>query len=207
MNKVITVGREFGSGGRELGKRLAEKLGIAYYDQEILTQIAQRTQLAEGYVRRVIEHQTPVLFPITIGRSIAPASQPMLEQSYKIFQEQHAIITEMAQASDCVIVGRCGDYILRDMKPLRLFIYAEMEHRLARCRDRAPEGENLTDRELRQKIRQVDRNRSKYYQFFTGQKWGDRANYDLCINTSQLGVKEAVEMLINAPWTSREEGK
>ncbi|HIX63567.1 MAG TPA: cytidylate kinase-like family protein [Candidatus Mediterraneibacter colneyensis] len=139
MNRIITIGREFGSGGRELGRRLSEELKIAYYDQEI--------------------------------------------------------ITEMAQKSDCVIVGRCADYILREYEPFRMFVYADMESKMARCRQKASEEEKMEDKELKQHILGIDRKRAKYYQFYTGHKWGDKLNFDLCINTSRTVIKEIVPAL------------
>lgn len=195
MKKIITIGREFGSGGRELGRRLAEQLGIAYYDQEILTEIAKRTSLSEQYVHQIVEHRPITSYPIHIGRSFYPVPNPMLEQSQAIYAEQTRIIQELAAASDCVIVGRCADYILREQKPLRLFVYADEESKMARCRQRAPEQEQLTDRELRQKMRNVDKNRARYYEFYTGQSWGDKANYDLCVNTSNADIKQLTAII------------
>ena len=177
---VITLGREFGSGGRELGRRLADHLQIAYYDKEILTEISKRTQLTEEYVHNVVEHHPYPLLPITIG---------------PVYVEQSNIIKEMAAASDCVIVGRCADYILRDIKPFRIFVYADMESRIRRCHARAPEGEHLSDKEMKQMIQKVDKGRAKYYEFYTGEKWGDKSSYDLCINTSNVVIKELVPHL------------
>lgn len=191
MNQIITIGREFGSGGRELGKRLAEQLKIAYYDNEIVTEIAKKTEFAEAYVKQVMENNPMSYFPITVGRSFYPLVTPVLEQNNTIYTEQSNIIREMAQKSDCVIVGRCADYILRDQQPFRLFVYAEMEYKMKRCRKKAPEQENLSDKELKQQILSVDKRRQKYYEFFTGQKWGDKLNYDLCVNTSHMLVQDA----------------
>lgn len=190
MNKIITIGREFGSGGRELGKRLSDLLGIAYYDKEIVTEIAKKTSLAESYVQQVMEHSPTMYYPINIGHSFYPMANPIMDLNNSIYMEQSKIITEMAEKSDCVIVGRCADYILRDKNPMRLFIYADMDFKLARCQRKAPKEEALTDKELKQRIRSIDKERSKYYQFFTGQKWGDRMNYDFCINTSRMSIKE-----------------
>ncbi len=190
---VITLGREFGSGGRELGRRLADHLQIAYYDKEILTEIAKRTQLTEEYVHNVVEHHPYPLLPITIGHSLYPDMTFQIQQS--VYVEQSNIIKEMAAASDCLIVGRCADYILRDIKPFRIFVYADMESRIRRCHDRAPEGEHLSDKEMRQMIQKVDKGRMKYYEFYTGEKWGDKSSYDLCINTSNLVIKELVPHL------------
>ena len=191
MNKIITVGREFGSGGRELGKRLADLLHIAYYDKEIVTEIAKKTSLAESYVHQVMERNPTIYYPITIGHSFYPMVNPIMDLNNSIYVEQSRIIKEMADESDCVIVGRCADYILRERKPMRLFVYADMQFKMDRCRKKAPSDEEpLSDKELKQHITSIDKNRSKYYQFFTGQKWGERINYDFCINTTNLSIKE-----------------
>ena len=187
---VITLGREVGSGGRELGRRLADRMQIAYYDKEILSEIAKRTQLTEEYIHNVVEHHPYPLLPITIGHSLYPDMTFQIQQS--VYAEQSNIIKEMAAASDCIIVGRCADYILRDIKPFRIFVYADMESRIRRCHERAPEGEHLSDKEMKQMIQKVDKGRMKYYEFYTGEKWGDKASYDLCINTSNLVIKELV---------------
>ena len=192
-NKIITIGRQFGSGGRELGRRLAEALQLAYYDKEILTEISMRTHLTDEYVHNVVEHHPYPLLPITVGHSLYPDMAFQLQQS--VYTEQSNIIKEMAAASDCVIVGRCADYILHDIHPFRIFVYADMESRIARCHARAPEGEHLSDKELKQMIQKVDKGRAKYYEFYTGEKWGDKSSYDLCINTSNVVIKELVPHL------------
>ncbi|MBQ7336755.1 MAG: cytidylate kinase-like family protein [Clostridia bacterium] len=201
MNRVITIGREFGSGGRELGKRLAELLQIAYYDKEIIEEIAKRTQLAESYVHQIVEQKTGVFYPITIGRTLHAhqvhnfGNDFMLKQYTTVYSEQANVLREMAEKSDCVIVGRCADYILKEHNPLRLFVYADMDSKVARCRLKGDAHEELSDKDLRKKIRRVDKNRAKYYQYYTGHTWGNRSNYDLCVNTSAISVKECAEML------------
>lgn len=196
MNRIITIGREFGSGGREIGKRLADLLQIAYYDKEIVEEIAKRTQLAEDYVHQVTEHRPNLYYPITIGRTLQThGADYMIKQQTAVFAEKANVLREMAEKSDCIIVGRCADYILRDLSPLRLFAYADMDARMARCRQKAPEAEALTDRQLRRRIREVDRHRARYYLYYTGQTWGARENYDLCINTSTVTPKDAAAML------------
>ena len=192
MNRIIAIGREFGSGGRELGRRLSEKLGFAYYDQEIISEIARRTEMSEQYVQSIVEHKPSFSFPIHIGRSFYPAPTPVFDQSMTVYQEQARIITEMAQKSDCVIVGRCGDYILKEYEPFRIFVYADMESKMKRCREKASEEEKMTDKELKQHILGIGRKRAKYYQFYTGHKWGDKLNFDVCINTSRVVIKEIV---------------
>ena len=174
MNRIITIGREFGSGGRELGRRLSEELGFAYYDQEIISEIARRTEMSEQYVQSIVEHKPSFSFPIHIGRSFYPAPAPVFDQSMSVYQEQARIITEMAHKSDCVIVGRCGDYILKEYEPFRMFVYADMESKMKRCREKASEEEKMTDKELKQHILGIDKKRAKYYEFYTGHKWGDK---------------------------------
>ncbi len=195
MARIITVGREFGSGGRELGKRLADELGVAYYDNEIITEIAKRTNLAEEYVQHVMENGPSAVMPITTGRTFYMGLDPLAEQNNAIYREQSCLVKELAEKSDCVIVGRSADYILRDKDPFRLFVYADIESRMERCRKRAPEQEHLTDKELRRQIQNVDKKRKKYYEFFTGQTWGERLNYDLCINTSRACIKDVVSAI------------
>ena len=197
MNQIITIGREFGSGGRELGKRLADHLGIAYYDKEIVEEIAKRTKLDEGYLQQIIEQKTNVILPITVGRTLHASigSDYMIRQYTAVYTEQANVLHEMAETSPCVIVGRCADYILKDLSPIRLFVYADIAAKMARCREKADEHEHLSDRELEKMIRRVDKSRAKYYRYYTGQIWGDRANYDMCINTTDISVKELAEAL------------
>ncbi len=195
MNQIITIGREFGSGGRELGRRLAKELGIEYYDKEILSEIAKHTSLSEEYVQQVVERQPHQLYPITVGHSFMYLDTQSYSQANTVFQAQQEIIHEVAAKSSCVIVGRCADYILRDVKPFRIFVYADMESRIARCRSRAEAGETLTDKEYRKQIESMDKARSKYYSFYTDMKWGDKLNYDLCVNTTNLNIPDVVTVL------------
>lgn len=190
MNRIITIGREFGSGGREVGRRLAEELGIAYYDQEIVTELLKRTKLTEEYVRNVEERHPLPLLPITTARTFGLKVTPKVEPALSVYNQESDIIAEMAEKSSCVIVGRCADHVLRDMKPFRLFIYADMEARIARCRAKGEDAARMSDEELRQRILSIDKKRARYYQFYTDQVWGDKSNYDLCINTSAVNIKK-----------------
>ena len=195
MNRIITIGREFESGGRELGLRLSQKLDIAYYDQEIISEISRRTELSEQYVRKMAEKKPMFSFPLHIGRSFHYMQNSPWDLNLSIFREQSAIIREMAEKSDCVIVGRCADDILREMNPLRIFVYGDMETKLERCRKRTGSDEKMTDREILSNIRKIDKNRSEYYGLYTGKVWGDKQSYDLCINTSKISVERASELL------------
>ena len=197
MGRIITIGREFGSGGRELGRRLAEELNIEYYDREILAEIAKHTSLAEEYIQNVVERQPHSLMPITIGRSFAYAEDYAFKQAQTVYQAQSRAIRDLAEKSDCVIIGRCADYILRDRRPMRIFVYADLESRIARCMERQPEGESLTEKELKKQILAMDKNRARYYEFYTGLTWGDKLNYDLCVNTTGTVIKDIVPAIAN----------
>ena len=206
MNTIITIGREFGSGGREIGQRLAELLGIAYYDKEIVQEISNRTSLAEAYVHQIVEQNPKMLFPVTTARTLHhnPTNDYLFRQYNNIYTEQANVLHEMAEKSSCVIVGRCADYILRDLNPLRLFIYADMPTKLERCKQMAEENENLSDKDLIKKIKRVDKSRAKYYQYYTGQTWGKRRNYDMLINTTSLNVEHVAVLLAGLIWAKEE---
>ena len=195
MNKIITIGREFGSGGRELGRRLAEELGFQYYDREILTEIARHTSMSEDYIRQVVERTPNHLFPITVGQSFSYINDYSLQQMQTIYQAQSDIIRALADKSDCVIVGRCADYILEDRKPLRVFVYAGMDSRVRRCARRSTAPQPPTEKELRRIIREIDRNRARYYEYYTDRMLCDKLNYDLCVNTTDVVIRDIVPHL------------
>lgn len=197
MNKIITIGREFGSGGRELARLIAQRLNFAYYDREIISEIAKRTSLSEQYVQNVAEHKPVIPFPIHTGRTFWAV---ILDYGQNVQKEQHDIIRELAGKSDCVIVGRGADYILRDEKPFRIFVYSDDESKLKRCREKNTEdyaqGGELSDKELTKRIEQINRARAEYYEFYTGQKWGSKSNYDLCVNTSRFSDFERLAQAV-----------
>ncbi len=192
MNRIFTIGREFGSGGREFGRRLAEELNIEYYDKEIITEITKRTSLSEKYVNEVIERKPHPLYPIAVGRTISYFDNYQIKQMQSLYGAQCEIITDLAKKSDCVIIGRCADYILRELKPYRIFIYADIESRIKRCLQRSSVDESYTEKDMKKIIMRIDKERAKFYEYFTDAKWGDRKNYDLCINTTNTVIKEIV---------------
>ena len=157
MNNVITIGREFGSGGREFGRLLAEKLGYEYYDKEIITEIAKKTSLSETYVKQIVEQTPHSLFPITTGNAFAYYGNNHLYNVQSIFREQTNVITEMAKKSDCVIVGRCADYILEDLNPFKIFIYADEKSKIERCLKKVDEPESVNVKKLKKQIKNIDK--------------------------------------------------
>lgn len=196
MNKIITVGREFGSGGREFGRRLAEELGIEYYDKEIITAIAERTSMSQEYVQEILEGKPHRLYPITVGQSMFITDNFYFHQEQSIYLAQSEIIRGLAQKSSCVIVGRCADFILQDLKPYRIFVYADINSRIKRCIERNAGAEKeLGEKEIKKQILSIDKNRARYYDFYTGNEWGDKSNYDLCLNTTDLVIKDIVPVI------------
>ena len=194
MKKIITIGREFGSGGRELGRKIAEKLGWEFFDKEIITEIAKRTEFSEHYIHEVLENNPHELYPITVGHTFTFVDTNALQRKQTVFIEQENTIKQMAENSNCVIVGRCSDFILRNENPLKLFVYADMESKVNRCRARE-EVDHLSDKKLKKTIKRIDKNRAKYYEFYTGHKWGNKYNYDLMVNTSNGDLDKIAESI------------
>lgn len=185
---IITISREFGSGGREVGKRIADILGYAYYDREIITAIAEKHDFNENYVESMLENGFSFCMPVTYGRTFS-YSDVGGQQAIQLLSTQCKMLKEIASKGNCVIVGRSANIILEDMNPLNIFVYADMESKVRRCRERASGNENLKDSELKRKIKQIDSNRAKHQRFLSEKKWGDKEGYHLCVNTSDADIK------------------
>ena len=150
--KIITISREFGSGGRELGKRISDVLGCDYYDSEIIAAVAKQSGLDAAYVATALGEHGWKQYPITFRNTLGSASY-LQSSKVNLLLQQRRVLEEIAKlGKDCVIVGRNADTILREYEPFRVFVCADMETKLRRCRERAPEGENLTDKELMRQI-------------------------------------------------------
>ena len=185
---IITISREFGSGGREVGKRLAELLGYDYYDREIITAIAQRKGLDEGYVEKTIENDYWQTVPLTFGQTFSVVSVLQASQT-NLLLEQKKIIDSIAEVGrDFVIVGRNADVLLEKYNPFNVFVCAETEAKIQRCLERAKEGE--TRKEIEHNMKRIDKNRAKTREIITGSKWGDRKAYHLIVNTTGWNIKE-----------------
>lgn len=187
--RIITISREFGSGGRELGKRLADHLAFDYYDNEIISEIAENKGIDEDYVTEILENQAWRNIPITYSRSFQGIATKSVQIDFLL--EQKCVIEEIAKlGKDCVIIGRNADEILREYEPFNLFICADMESKMYRIRERAPEGEELTEKDIKRNIREVDKNRARTRDIISGSKWGQRDCYHLTVNTSAWIIKE-----------------
>lgn len=186
--KIITISREFGSGGRELGKRIADHLHFAYYDKEIIMAIAKDSNLNEAYVEEIIEKGFSPSFPLTFGRTFS-YSAFLQQNTTDLLVAQQKIIKALAAKGNCVVMGQSADIILQEHNPFNLFVYADLSARMKRCRKRAPVGECLTDKELIKKMKQIDSARAKSRELLTGLKWGQKESYHLCVNTTGLSLK------------------
>jgi cytidylate kinase len=196
-NLIITISREFASGGRLVGERLALQLGIPFYDKAIINLAAEKSGLSSQFIEQTTESIPSSSF--LFGLAVSAASAPMnLSMHYdtpvndKAFYAQAAVIRELAERSSCIIIGRCADYVLREHDNLiRLFVYAPKEDRIVRATRIYKE----TDANIAEKIRKIDKSRANYYKYYTGENWGNLHNYDLAINSSSCGIDGTVEML------------
>ncbi len=191
---VISISREFGSGGRLIGKRLAHRLGIPCYDRTIIQKTAEKSGLSPDFIARAEERSRSRFHlsaaPIGIGSpALAHQGVPVSNQA---FFAQAEVIRELADEGPCVIVGRCSDYVLGDRPEcLKIFIHADMPSRVARCETQY----HLSADDMERYISQMDRGRSNYYSHYTGHSWGDMRRYDLTLDSSVIGVEGAVELI------------
>ena len=191
MNKIITISRQYGSGGRTIGRMVAEKLGIPCYDQEIITQIAEKSGFCEEYIREKGEYtNTGSNFFNAIG--IGYLSGLSLQD--RLWIEQEKVILELAEKGDCVIVGRCADFILQDkVECVKVFIHTSMKNRIDRILKYYNESEVPTEKSLEGK----DKRRRAYYQYYTDVDWGIAKNYHLCLDSGELGVETCADIIAN----------
>ena len=188
--RIITISREFGSGGRELGKRMADEMGFAYYDREIITAIAQKSGLDEKYVEHALDNSAAPQFAFTFRHSFAMPHVIQSPQTDLLLEQKKVIDSIAAAGKDCVIVGRNADVLLKDKRPMSIFVCAETAAKVQRCIERAEDGENLTEEEVVRNMRQIDKNRARTREILTGSKWGERTAYDLIINTTGWSIKK-----------------
>lgn len=186
-NRVITISREFGSGGRTIGKAVAAQLNIPCYDNELLQQIAEKSGFNQQYIQEAGEYAPGGFLASAFSHQTSGPNNA--DYLWKI---QYQLITELAEKGPCVIVGRCADYILRDKADcLRVFIHADMDFRTQRIvnvygqREQSPE----------QRLREKDKRRAAYHRFYTDMKWGHAQNYDLTLNSGTLGIDRCVEII------------
>ena len=188
--RIITISREFGSGGRFIGEKVAQKLGIAYYDKNIINEIAEKSGLSPEYVQKNAELSPEKgLFAYAFaGRDITGKS---IEDM--VYEAQRKVILELADRESCVIIGRNADYILKDRDDvLNVFIHGDMPEKTQRIMDLY----NVGEKEAVKMMVDTDKRRMTNYNFYTDQKWGKASNYTLCLNSSQLGYNRCEKIIM-----------
>ena len=197
-NKIYTIGREFGSGGREVGEKLAAKLGIKLYDKELLQQAAKDSGFCEEIFENHDEKPTnSFLYSLVMdtysvsGYSAAPFLDMPL--NHKVFLAQFETIKKIAEKESCVIVGRCADYALSDNPDcINIFIHADLDVRIKNV----SRNLNITENKARDIINKTDKQRASYYNYYTSKKWGDSKSYNLSLDAGKLGTDNCVEMIL-----------
>lgn len=192
---IVTISREFGSGGRLIGKQLAEKLNVPYYDRELIELAAEKSGLSHDFIARSDEQAGSVLaLGLASGTHVGTGyfMQYDAPMSDRAFFAQSSVISELAEKESSIIVGRCGGYILRDNPDcVNILLHAPMDDRIARARD----VYGLPEKGLADKILKADKGRSNFHKRYTGENWMDARLYDLCINTAKLGIEGSVQAL------------
>lgn len=197
-NKIYTIGREFGSGGKQVGEKLAERLGIKLYDKELLQQAAKDSGFCEEIFENHDEKPTnSFLYSLVMdtysvsGYSAAPFLDMPL--NHKVFLAQFETIKKIAEQESCVIVGRCADYALAENPDcINVFIHADMDFRIKNICKKL----DVTDNKARDIINKTDKQRASYYNYYTSKKWGDAKSYNLSLDAGKLGIDNCVEMIL-----------
>lgn len=195
-NLVVAIGREFGSGGKEIGQKLADRLNIKCYDSELLSIAAKNSGFCEEILQKNDEKPTNsflyslVMDTYSFGYSSAAfADMPI---NHKVFLAQFDTIKKLAQEESCVIVGRCADYALADYEnAFSVFIHADMDKRIRRIATKY----ELSDSAAKDRIRKTDKQRASYYNYYTSKKWAEAAGYDLCLDSGVFGIEGCIEMI------------
>ena len=192
---VITISRQFGSGGRELGKRLADILGYDYYDREIIAAVAKEQGLEEDHVENTLDNHGWRTIPLTYRCSFTNIATVNLEH-IEILLKQNEVIKRIAKLGrNCIIVGRNADVILEEYNPLNIFVCAHTEAKVDRCLKRASKEEKLSVREIEQNMRRIDKNRARARAIMTSAPWGKPESYHLTVNTTGKEIKDITPLV------------
>ena len=187
---IISIGRQHGSGGREIARLLAQELGIKCYDKEIVDEAAKHSDFSRDLINAYDEKRMSAFMLHAGGYGL----NENFRLNMQVVSAQFDAIRKIASKGDCIFVGRCADYILRDRRDLvSVFILGDMDERL-KCLERR---QGLDEAAARKKIKEVDKDRSSFYKYYSDQVWGDAQNYDLCINSSRLGVEGTVKVIMD----------
>ncbi len=197
---IVTIARQYGSGGREIGERVSQMLGIPLYDKELIKDAAAKGNLSEKILEKADEvAANSLLYTLAMGSNVLGTTMQFgykMPVNDKLFILQSDAIKSYARQGSCVIIGRCADYVLRDEKNVfRIFIYGDLDHRRARVAERHPE---IKSSQIIDVINKTDKRRSSYYSFYTGNKWGKYDNYDIAVNSSTLGIDGSAKLIVNS---------
>lgn len=187
---IISIGRQYGSGGREIGKRLAKEFNIDFYDKELLTLAAKESGFSEEILKENDEnHNGSFLYSLVMGTYTGGNNLPL---NHKLFLAQFDTIKKLAEEKSCVIIGRCADYALEyNPNCIKVFIHADIDSRIKRV----IEEYGVSPEKVEEVIKKTDKKRESYYNFYTGKKWGLMENYDITINSSFSGIDGAVRVI------------
>ena len=200
-NYIITIGREYGSGGLEIGQKLAEKLGIKCYDKELINLVAEKKGIKKETLEKADEKKgssflepSGSFFPSKPSKNLPAFGAFGKTVNDIVFLFESAVIRSLAEEESCVIIGRCADMLLKDRdNVLSIFIQAPKEARIKRLEERLQLSEEMAEKEMRR----IDKIRASYYQFYTDNKWGDRNSFDLVINSAAFGIDKTVDFIKN----------
>ncbi len=195
-NTIITIARQYGSGGHDIGKKLAEELKIPFYDKELLERAAKDSgfcqEIFENYDEKPTNSFLYSLVMDTYSMGYSTAAFAEMPLNHKIFLAQFNAIKDIAKEGPCVIVGRCADYALADFpNVVNVYLYADLQSRIARIARR----HDVTDAKAKDLIQKTDKSRASYYNYYTNKKWGEATGYDLCLNTASLGIDGTLHMI------------
>lgn len=202
---IITISREFGSGGRELGKRLADQLSCDYYDSEIVSAVAQTSGLDAAYIENLLNNHGWKNQAITFRGTLSSTAYVQSSKISLLLKQKKVIENIAEMGKDCVIVGRNADVILRDYRTFNIFVCASKEAKIKRCMERASESERMTEKELLRQMKQIDSVRSQTRELMSGSAWGQREAYHITVNTTEWNIKELVPAVADfaARWFGR----
>lgn len=192
LMSVVTVSREFGSGGRNFAKALAEELDFVYVDKEIARELSEKTHMSEGYIEKFLDTGIPSGMPSEEGGEGYSYGYAQTQKNVSLQIETHNLLRNLARDKDIVIVGRAADVILQEFSPFNIFVYAETVAKIENIRKRDPEKRDVPVKEIEREMNRIDTDRYQHHALFSRVRWGEKNGYDLCINTTNVDINKIV---------------
>lgn len=190
---IITISRQFGSGGREIGNLVAKKLGYDYYDSQIITFLSDSKQYDEGYVNNILTNHEWHTIPLARSNSFISYSYDYT----RLIVEEKNVVESIAKAgNNFVIVGKNSDVFLKEYNPFKIFVCADFDYRVKRCVEHSKENEKLNEHSAAKMIKQIDKKRARNKELICDGTWGDPTNYDLCINTTEKDLEKIADQIV-----------